>query len=115
MKIKNHKINGVAIDFGKKIVLSTIWGFGSYSEGYRLDEKLIKDKKASKEKAITESFENRDYDSATVEVYALKIPEKIAKKLREKYKNYLSSEKGLHLGYFPIDKWIDLVCQLKNS
>ena len=53
MKIKNHKINGVAIDFGKKIVLSTIWGFGSYSEGYRLDEKLIKDKKASKEKAIT--------------------------------------------------------------
>lgn len=115
MKIKNHKINGVAIDFGKKTVLSTIWGMGSYSDNYRLEERLIKDKKTSKEKAIMEAFENRDYDSKTVEVYALDMPEKLAKKLRKKYKDYLSSDTGLHLGNFPVEKWIDLVYQLKKS
>jgi hypothetical protein len=101
VKIANHKINGVRLDFENDISVSTIWGIGSYSENHDIDDNW--------KSPISESYDRHDFDSSDCEMYFLKIPEKLNKKIYKKYADYSVNGEGQHLGHLPIEKWLEII------
>lgn len=95
-----HRLNGFRLKFPNGNGLSTIWGFGSYSENYDLPigEDFIEEWK-------------KCLGSDTVEIMP-DCSEELLKELQEKYPD---NENGSVFGHLNMEQWFEIVGILKNA
>lgn len=95
---KNFKHNGIHLTFPNGNSLSTIWGYGSYSDSYDILGATSDDFKTFME-------------SDTVEIMIIKAPEKLVKRIKRKYDFEGDSVKG----YLTMSEWLDVVKMLSKE
>ena len=97
----NFKHNGLHLKFPNGNSLSTIWGYGSYSENHDMFDDL----KGEDQLKVYTTFK----PSNTVEVAILSAPEELIKKIHKKY-NF----DGSVCGYLTMAQWLDIVKMLSK-
>jgi len=95
---RNFRSNGIHLTFPNGNALSTIWGYGSYSENHNM------------EGGVGVDNYNNFLDSDTVEIMILKAPDKLRKKIEKKY-DFDGSVKG----YLTMKEWLDVVKMLSKD
>lgn len=95
-----HRINGFRLKFENGNGISTIWGYGSYSENYDFP----KDDDLS-------NFRKIPLGSNTVEIMPY-CSEQLLKELQEKYPD---NENGSIFGNLTINQWFEIIEILKNK
>ena len=97
MKITQHKTDGVRIDFKNGLVLSTIWGYCTYSDNH--DIKTSEDY----------GFGRNENGSSTVEFMFIDGDEKLIEKLCKKYGDGENPS-----AYIPVHKWIEMIAYINK-
>lgn len=92
----NFKHNGIHLRFPNGNGISTIWGAGTYSDNYNYIVNTTDD-----------SLGYRTFMSSdTCEVMILNCPDKLLKKIKNKYQK---DDSGSVIGFLTIDKWLEIV------
>lgn len=97
MRITQHKIDGVKIQFDNGLVLSTIWGYGTYSDNY---DNETKDEYG---------FGNHKEGSKTVEFMFTRGDDKLIKKLCKKFGDDENPS-----GYIPVSQWLKMIAHIQR-
>jgi len=92
---RNFKHNGIHLTFPNGNVLSTVWGYCTYSDNYDMEVDV-------------DNF-NKFLDSDTVEIMILKAPSRLRKKIDKKY-----DFDGDVKGYLTMEGWLDVVKMLSK-
>lgn len=100
MRITNHKDNGVFLQFDNGICLSTIWGWGSYSENHDWHPKG--------DTSLDNVFKKIEEGSHNVEIMFTDGDPKFIKKMCIKY------DGENPIGYLDLNDWLDIVQACKK-
>jgi len=93
----NHRDNGVHLQFPNGNSISTIWGWGSYSEGRDFNDGT---------EPFTKRFDRNPDGSNTVEIM-ISCPDKLHESI---YKKYDSDDSVI--GYVSMDDWMKIINRL---
>lgn len=104
MRITNHKNNGVKLKFNNGVVLSTIWGYGTYSDNHDWEPETIEEKQNP-----SSVFEKIDTGSTTVEFMFVEGDEKLVKRMCKKYGSDDNPS-----GYITVERWLEMVNYLRK-
>lgn len=108
MKVKtfeSRKDCQLIINFPDGSKVSSIWGFGSYSDNHMMD--IEKAKKNIAEHSFVGTWFNEPIQSNTIEVMYTCVDEKKQKKINKKF------GEDNPLGYLKFDEWLWLINLLK--
>ena len=95
----NWKHNAIHLTFPNGNALSTIWGYGSYSDNYNRDDIPNLDKRF-----------NTFFSSNTVEIMILQAPKKLVEKIHKKF----NAEDSSVIGRLSMTDWLWIVKQLSK-
>jgi hypothetical protein len=95
-----HRMNTFAVTFPNGNWLSTVWGWGTYSDNY-----LLIPKECLKDEAM---------ESSNVEI-KFNCNEKLAKKIFKKLEHRSSGDKFDPYGHVELDEWLWVVNQLNKG
>jgi hypothetical protein len=100
MRITQHKPNGIELKFDNGLVLSTVWGYGTYSDNYDYGLGKI---------GIEKYGEPIKEGSTTVEIMFIDGDEKLIKRLCRKYGDGYNP-----IGYMEVEKWLEMISYLRK-
>jgi len=112
MQIEIHCNNGISLDFGKGLRLSTIWGVGSYSDNHDLLQEInSKASKCTASEFMKEASKKRESTNVeclfTVDSESLD-KDKIIAFLKLIYEATNTNEDS-PIAYLGLEDWIDIV------
>lgn len=102
---RNHKINGVLLNFPNGNSVSSVWGFGTYTDNH--DAELYK---GNGKPDFDRIYKEPNEGSMTAEIM-VDCGEELNRALQEKYRGAGSSV----IGYLTIMEWLEVVHRVANE
>lgn len=104
----NHTNNGIRLTFPNGIRVSTIFGYGSYSDNHDYKPKV--DNKATEIENIMAQFEKIEEGSNTVEVMIFGATEQFISRLLKE----VVGDKYNPVGYINMKQWLKIINRCAN-